>query len=84
MNIPKPPVNSDLKTLKDTLTATLRFLSEHLQNGTSHKGFTQEQIDAVTDPEMAGRQVTNETTGNSVVFTIDPSTKVITPVEIKP
>lgn len=71
MNIPTPPLNSTNADLKKSLTDTLNFLQLMFNNGTKHAGFTQAQIDAITNLDQAGTIVFNTTTNESNVSYIE-------------
>lgn len=77
-NLPKPSQSSDPVELQKTLDDVIRWISDTHQGGTAHVGMTQDDINAVSSQEAAGRQVLNETTGDLNYFSIDPSTKAIT------
>jgi glutathionyl-hydroquinone reductase len=78
MNIPKPPTSSYPEHLREKINEILRFVDDTFANGTSHKGFTQEQINAASSQELAGKTVLNETTGDLNYFSINPTTKALT------
>ena len=78
MNIPSKPLEKSTDAHHKAISSIIQFLGELHQNGSGAKGFTQDQINTMTDKSLAGNRVFNETTGKSNIADINPSTEVIT------
>tara|TARA_R110001632_G_scaffold216892_1_gene345321 strand:+ start:8295 stop:8543 length:249 start_codon:yes stop_codon:yes gene_type:complete len=78
MKIPKAPLSASNQHLHKTLSDVTSFLDNIFQNGTGMQGFTQTQINTMTQPEQAGKTVFNETTGIPERSEINTTTKAVT------
>ncbi len=71
MNFPQPPLDNSPESLQKGIKDIMNFLMTIHNNGSKQKGFTQGEIDKMTDLSQLQTTVFNTTTNESNVSYLD-------------